>query len=151
MIRNNQNSEALRVLAKYHANGDDNDPLVRLEYNEIIQGLEMEEWNSQTCYSDYLREKNRPRLILLVLIAIGTNWVGNGIIAYYLSPILNTIGIRSTSQQAGLNLGLQVWNCKWNVFFFLLGDETETDCFMPVILSTSAALSVDKVGRDLSG
>ena len=100
------------MLSKYHANGDDNDPLVRLEYNEIVQGLEIEEWNSQTKYMDYFKEKNRPRLLLLVLIAIGTNWVGNGIIAYYLSPILNTIGIKSTSQQAGLNLGLQIWNRK---------------------------------------
>lgn len=75
-----------------------------------MENLRADQFNSETKYSDYFGPNNRPRLFLLVVIAIGTNWVGNGIISYYLSPILSTIGIRSTEQQAGLNLGLQIWN-----------------------------------------
>ncbi|KAE9570491.1 Lactose permease [Colletotrichum fructicola] len=126
LVRHGTSDEALQILGKYHANGDINDPLVRLEYEEIMENLRVDEVNSETKYTDYFLPNNRPRLFLLVVIAIGTNWVGNGIISYYLSPILSTIGIRSTEQQAGLNLGLQIWN---------------------LILSTSAALSVDRVGR----
>ncbi|KAF5502078.1 Rhamnolipids biosynthesis 3-oxoacyl-[acyl-carrier-protein] reductase [Colletotrichum aenigma] len=126
LVRHGASDEALQIPGKYHANGDINDPLVRLEYEEIMENLRVDEVNSETKYTDYFLPNNRPRLFLLVVIAIGTDWVGNGIISYYLSPILSTIDIRSTEQQAGLNLGLQIWN---------------------LILSTSAALSVDRVGR----
>ncbi|KAI8310472.1 Rhamnolipids biosynthesis 3-oxoacyl-[acyl-carrier-protein] reductase [Colletotrichum sp. SAR11_59] len=110
LVRHGASDQALQILGKYHANGDINDPLVRLEYEEIMENLRVDEVNSETKYTDYFLPNNRPRLFLLVVIAIGTNWVGNGIISYYLSPILSTIGIRSTEQQAGLNLGLQIWN-----------------------------------------
>lgn len=113
-MKHDQREKALNTLARYHANGDREDPLVRLQYHEIIAGLEIEEQNSQVSYFDYLKAGNRQRLFLLVVIAIGTNWVGNGIVAYYLSPILNSIGVTSTNQQAGLNLGLQIWNCELN-------------------------------------
>ncbi|KAL2838637.1 general substrate transporter [Aspergillus pseudoustus] len=126
LMKKNHRSKALQVLAMYHANGDEQDPLVQLEYSEIEMGLEMEEMSAHTGYLDYFKKGNRQRLFLLVVIAVGTNWLGNGIISYYLSPILNNLGITSTPQQAALNVGLQAWN---------------------LIISTSAALSVDKVGR----
>lgn len=111
-MKNERYEEAIAILAKYHANGVIDDPLVQLEHREIMQSIEAEQLNSQTAYSDFLKKQNHHRLFLLVVIAIGTNWVGNGIITYYLSPILNQIGMTSTSDQACLNLGLQVWNCK---------------------------------------
>lgn len=33
-----------------------------------------------------------------------------GIVSYYLAPILKNVGITSSSQQAGINLALQIWN-----------------------------------------
>jgi hypothetical protein len=86
--------------------------LAKLQFEEIIQALELERENSQTSYFDFFRGTNRRRLFLLAAIAIGSNWVGNGIVSYYLSPILNTIGVTSTNNQAILNVGLQIWNCK---------------------------------------
>lgn len=105
--------EAKAVLAKYHANGDFDDQLVCLEYQQILEGITAESLNSQTSYSDFLKKQNRHRLFLIIVIAIGTNWVGNGIITYYLSPILNQVGLTTTSDQAILNLGLQIWNCAY--------------------------------------
>ncbi|ETS78620.1 hypothetical protein PFICI_10682 [Pestalotiopsis fici W106-1] len=121
-----ESPRALEILAKYHANGDRDDPLVRLEYTEIIEGLETERVQSRVAYKDYLRAENRRRLFLIVVIAIGTNWVGNGIVSYYLSPILSQIGVTSTLQQSALNLGLQIWN---------------------FIISTTAGLNCDRIGR----
>lgn len=126
LMKVGKNDEALKVLADYHANGQRDDPLVQMEYHEIATALESELVNFQTSYLDLLKKKNHHRLLLLVTIAIGTNWVGNGIISYYLSPILNQIGVTSTYQQSGLNLGLQIWN---------------------LILSTTAALNCDRTGR----
>lgn len=78
----------------------------------------MEEQQSETRYADYLKPRNRHRLFLLIAIALGTNWVGNGIVSYYLSPILTSVGITSTAQQSELNLGLQLWNRETQLFFF---------------------------------
>ncbi|GFZ44900.1 hypothetical protein JCM24511_02626 [Saitozyma sp. JCM 24511] len=120
-------AEATRILGKYHANGDENDPLVQLECEEIKQALEDEEANSQTRYMDYFKTPgNRRRLFVVCIIAVGTNWVGNGIISYYLTPILASVGITETIKASGINIGLQFWN---------LG------------LSVWAALSVDSLGR----
>lgn len=33
-----------------------------------------------------------------------------GIVSYYLAPILNSVGVTDPVSQAGINLGLQVWN-----------------------------------------
>lgn len=38
------------------------------------------------------------------------NWAGNGIVSYYLSPILETVGITDPVSQSCINLGLQCWN-----------------------------------------
>lgn len=105
--------EARSVLAKYHANGKEDDPLVEYEFREILEALKAEEANNQTKYSDYLRGSgNRLRLLIIIVVSLGTNWVGNGIIGYYLAPILSTLGITSRDQQLSILIGLQVWNCK---------------------------------------
>jgi hypothetical protein len=112
LVKRGRQEAALDILAKYHANGDRQDALVLMEFNEIIEGIEMEQVNAQVSYLDYLKPANHHRLFLIVVIAVGSNWVGNGIISYYLAPILKQIGVTSTNQQAGLNLGLQIWNRK---------------------------------------
>lgn len=105
--------EARQILVKYHANGKEDDPLVEYEFREILAALEEESANNETRYTDYLRGPgNRHRLMILLVVAVGTNWVGNGIISYYLSPILNTLGVTETRRQLQILVGLQIWNCK---------------------------------------
>lgn len=118
---------ARAILVKYHANGKENDELVEYEYREILHALELENQNAQVKYSNFLKTPgNRKRLFINVIVAVGTNWVGNGVVSYYLSPILTTLGITKTTTQLQINIGLAVWN---------------------LIISTTAALLVDKVGR----
>lgn len=62
-------------------------------------------------YFDFFKPGNRQRLLILVSVAIGSNWVGNGVISYYLPDVLKSVGITSTLQQAYYNFGLQIWNC----------------------------------------
>ncbi len=38
------------------------------------------------------------------------NWIGNGIITYYLAPVLKLVGITDPAQVSGINGGLAVWN-----------------------------------------
>ena len=62
-------------------------------------------------YVDFVRTPgNRHRLLIIVSIGIMVQWSGNGIVSYYLSPVLMTLGVDSAVQRSALNGGLQVWN-----------------------------------------
>lgn len=71
------------------------------------------------------------------------NWVGNGIISYYLSPILTSIGIGSTRIQLTVLVGLQIWNC----MFIPQCQRPYILMLAKVIVATNAAMFVDKIGR----
>ncbi|KAL2865085.1 putative MFS sugar transporter [Aspergillus lucknowensis] len=111
LIHHDQTERALAILAKYHANGDQTDELVSYEYKEICHAIQLEEENSKTSFRDFLRTPgNRRRLLVLITMATGTNWVGNGIITYYLTPVLNLAGITNPRDISGINGGLAAWN-----------------------------------------
>lgn len=44
------------------------------------------------------------------MVSFFSQWVGNGIISYYLVKILDSVGITSSTQQTGYNGGLQIFN-----------------------------------------
>lgn len=114
LVDHDRTEQALQILADEHANGDVNDQLVRYEYEEIRQALQLEKENQKSKYIDFLKTPgNRRRLLVLVTMGTGSNWVGNGIIAYYLSPALKLVGITGADQIAGINGGLAIWSLIW--------------------------------------
>jgi hypothetical protein len=126
LVSKNRHREALHILAKYHANGDTNDQLVQFEYLEICHALELEkEAAKSTGWSTFFATKgNRHRLLICVLVGFMIQWAGNGIVSYYLAPILKSVGITSHVTQAGINLALQVWNA-----FFAFGGALSAERF----------------------
>lgn len=112
LISKGRKDEALAILARYHANGDQNDKLVQYEFLEICTAIEVEVSNkSRSKFSALFKTPgNRHRLLICLLVGIITQWAGNGIVSYYLAPILATVGITSPISQGGINLGLNVWN-----------------------------------------
>jgi hypothetical protein len=104
--------EALSILAKYHANGNENDELVVYEFNEMKTAIETEAAAvAGVSYLSFFRTKgNRKRLYILVCIGFCSQWVGNGVISYYLPQILATIGITSATAQTGVNGGLSIFS-----------------------------------------
>lgn len=50
------------------------------------------------------------------MVGFLSQWVGNGIISYYLVDILKSVGITSPTQQTGYNGGLQIFNLFAAVF-----------------------------------
>ena len=50
LMNKGKHTEALDILAKYHANGEVNDPLVQWEYQEINQALEAEATLNKSSY-----------------------------------------------------------------------------------------------------
>lgn len=106
--------EARRVLIEYHANGKDDDELAEYEFREICEALLEEDRSRQTKYIDLVKGSgNRHRLAINVIVAVGTNWVGNGIVSYYLSPILSSLGITSSAIQLEILIGMHCWNCAY--------------------------------------
>ena len=128
LINNGREDQALRVLTKYHCNGDTSDPLAQFEFNEIRQAIRIEkEINRRVTYKSlFTTPGNRRRMMAIIPYAFFSQWSGNGIISYYLNIALKGVGITSQSSQNLINGLLQLWN---------------------VITAYGGALSVDKVGR----
>ena len=101
LISQDRNEEALEVLAKYHANGNRNDPTVLFEFAEIRETLRRERVADKTSrYIDFLKTKgNRYRLFLLVTAGIFSQWSGNGLTSYYFGEIMNSIGVTERKTQ----------------------------------------------------
>jgi sugar porter (SP) family MFS transporter len=112
LISKGRHDEALRILAKCHANGDQNDELVQYEFAEICEAIEKEREAARTTgWAHFLETRgNRHRFLICVLVGFMIQWAGNGIVSYYLAPILNSVGVTSSTNQSSINLGMQVWN-----------------------------------------
>ncbi|KAL3433228.1 major facilitator superfamily domain-containing protein [Aspergillus tetrazonus] len=115
------------ILTEYHGNGDENDAFVRWEFAEIRETLRLEQEAASTGWKELIRTRgNRKRCLLIVLTAIFSQCSGNGLVSYYLSQVLKTIGFTDSKTQAEINGGLTIW------------------CFL---VSLAAAFLVDRFGR----
>lgn len=112
LIAKGRKSEALDILIKFHANGDAQDALVAFEFEEICETIQREaDAATGSSWKTFFSSRgNRHRLLICVLVGIMIQWAGNGIVTYYLAPILRSVGVSDPTQQALINLGLQIWN-----------------------------------------
>lgn len=72
LISRGNGAEAKRILVKYHANGDENNPIVDIEYSQIKEAiLQDTQYKRQGSYLDLIREKpNRRRLIIVTFCGL---------------------------------------------------------------------------------
>ncbi|CAK7212581.1 hypothetical protein SEUCBS140593_001551 [Sporothrix eucalyptigena] len=150
LIDHDRHEEALDMLAKNHANGSRDDELVKWEFEEICIALEDEKLNSQTRYLDFLKTPgNRRRLLVILTVASGGNWVGNGVITYYLTPILKLVGIGDTRTIAQINGGLAIFNL---IFAYIGSTNSERVGRRPLwLISTGGMLISITIITALSG
>ncbi|KAK6209867.1 lactose permease [Colletotrichum tabaci] len=129
LVAHGKTEQARAVFVRYHAGGDASSALVDYEIAEIEENLRLEtEAVRSSSYADLVRTApNRRRTLIAVLVGLGAQWVGNGVISYYLVLVLNTVGITQTKDQALINGLLQVFNWVAAVF--------------------AGAMMVDRVGR----
>ncbi|KAJ5717566.1 hypothetical protein N7488_003212 [Penicillium malachiteum] len=74
LVSKGRKEEASQILAKYHANGDMNDPLVQYEFREIEIALGIEQLSGEVSFMDSTKTKaNRHRLLILIAVGVGTN------------------------------------------------------------------------------
>lgn len=150
LVSKNRPDEAKKILAKYHANGDEDDELVILEFSEICASIELIRSNKFGWISLFATSGNRKRVFICFGLGLATQWVGNGIISYYFAPVLKTVGITSATQQQGINGGLQIYNWIVSIIAALLAERAgrrklflASSCsmlvFMIMVLACSAA------------
>ncbi|KAG1744002.1 uncharacterized protein EDB91DRAFT_1124164 [Suillus paluster] len=119
-------SQAARVLARYHANGgDERDPLVVFEMAQIRHALNVE--RELASGKSYLRcfstPGNRQRMFTIIWIAIFSQWSGNGLVSYYINTVLNGVGITTTRTKAAINGSLQIFNLASALLGTMLADK----------------------------
>ncbi|KFZ23138.1 hypothetical protein V502_02382 [Pseudogymnoascus sp. VKM F-4520 (FW-2644)] len=131
LIAKGKVEEARAILIYHHAGGDEQSPLVEFEMKEIQEALRLErEIKSATSFKDlFANTANRKRTFIAILLGFYTQWCGNGVISYYLTLFLNTIGIENATDQALINGLLQIFNFIIAVFV--------------------GALMIDRLGRRL--
>lgn len=112
LVANGHAERARATLVKYHAGGDEASALVAYEMGEIEETLRTERHlASETSYMDLLNSApNRKRTLIAALVGFFAQWNGVGVVSYYLTLVLDTIGITATSEQALINGLLQIFN-----------------------------------------
>jgi hypothetical protein len=118
LIAHGRQSEARKILVKYHGGGDENSPLVEFEMREIETAITREaDTLSQNSWLDLVRTPaNRKRTLIAFIVGWFAQFNGAGIISYYLFLVLNTVGITEPSRQTLINGLLQVSNWLSAVF-----------------------------------
>lgn len=98
------------------------------EYAEIKETIRLEQLiKKQTNYADFLKTKgNRYRLFLIASLGLFSQWSGGGLVAYYFSKIMKSIGVKNPNTQFEISGSLNV---------------------LSLIVSVSCAFAVDKFGR----
>lgn len=111
-ISKGQNEKALAVMAHVHAEGDANDEVVQLEYEEVKETIAIEKEAEQTGWLEIFKTKgNRHRLIILLSAGLFSQWSGNGLVSYYIYGVFKDIGITDADLQLKINGILNIWNC----------------------------------------
>ncbi|KAJ7610384.1 general substrate transporter [Roridomyces roridus] len=115
LVSKGKEKEAMRVLAYYHADGDEHDALVRYEFEEIKSAIEFDRTVAANVGwgSFFASPGNRKRVRIIVAIAFFSQWSGNGLVSYYLNKVLSQMGITDPTDQLLINGILNIWNLAW--------------------------------------
>ncbi|KAI9163591.1 Lactose permease [Paramyrothecium foliicola] len=127
LVAHNRHQEAAAILIKYHDPTTVDSPLVTREMAEIVQSIQHEQAAETTGWSALLSTPgNRKRTFIAVCTGAMAQWNGISVVSYYLTLVLDTVGITDSFDQTLINGLLQIFN-----FGAALG----------------AAFLVDKLGR----
>ncbi|KAK7207650.1 general substrate transporter [Myxozyma melibiosi] len=112
LISKGKHAQAREVLVKYHAGGNQDSVLVDFEMEEISRTIELERFAAkESSWANlWATPGNRHRLFITISLGFFSQWNGVGVVSYYLSKVLTSVGITSTTKQTLINGFLQLWN-----------------------------------------
>ncbi|KAG6863537.1 hypothetical protein C0991_005222, partial [Blastosporella zonata] len=125
MVSKGKDAQALKTLAYYHADGNEQDPLIRFEYEEIKAAIEFDREVAEKVgwVTLFATPGNRRRMRIIVALAFFSQWSGNGLVSYYLNKVFDGIGITNPTTQLLINGILQIWNMGWALLAAALVDK----------------------------
>ncbi|KAK5999471.1 hypothetical protein QM012_005472 [Aureobasidium pullulans] len=128
LVSMDRTEEARQLLAQWHDGGNEDSQLVNYEMIEITTTIQQEKnADASASYTEMFKTPgNRKRLFISVTLGVFGQWVGNGVVSYYLALVLETVGITNVTDVTLISGFLQLWNLIWCV---------------------AAAFSVDRLGR----
>ena len=128
LLSKDRNAEAHTMLAYYHADGNENDPIVQFEYEEIKETIRLEfAAKKSSSYFDFFKTKgNRYRLMLIISLGLFSQWSGNALFSYYANKVYEAAGVSGSKAGLGLDGGNKI---------------------LSLIVSISCALLCDRIGR----
>ncbi|KAH7018458.1 lactose permease [Microdochium trichocladiopsis] len=106
LISNDRDDEALAALKYYHGEGEETE-LVRLEYEEIRAAIDNEKSSKSTTWASMVSTPGNP---IITGMGFMSQWSGNGLVAYYLSRVMDSVGITDKNTQALVNGLINIWN-----------------------------------------
>ncbi|KAG6888902.1 hypothetical protein C0992_007141 [Termitomyces sp. T32_za158] len=104
LISVGRNDEARRILAKYHGDGNENAPLVQLEWKEFKEAIKLDASDKRWWdYSELFNSSNaRYRTFMMLLMGLFGQWSGNGL-GYFLTILFQNAGVNSQERRLVLN------------------------------------------------
>ncbi|KAH6698361.1 MFS sugar transporter-like protein [Leptodontidium sp. MPI-SDFR-AT-0119] len=111
LIHKGRNEEAIEAIALACADGNKDDPIVQVQYREIIDTLawEKEQGETLSLLQTVKTPGARKRMMLSLSVAVFTMLSGNNIISYYLGTMLTNAGITDSTTQLEINIILNAW------------------------------------------
>ncbi|KAH8894188.1 general substrate transporter [Thozetella sp. PMI_491] len=111
LVSKDRGDEAFAILQKYHSEGPDGEEFVRLEYAQIQSTLAQEkELASKFIWGDVFRDAPmRRRFSLGAILGFFTQWSGNGLTSFYMSRVLNLVGIKDPQRVQQVILSYTCW------------------------------------------
>jgi MFS family permease len=104
LIAKGKVSQAREILARYHTGGDTNHQLIEFEMAEISSAIEAEKAAASTKWSSLVSTPgNRKRTFIVVCVGAFAQWNGVAVVSYYLTLVLDTVGITDPDTQTLIN------------------------------------------------
>ncbi|KXG46868.1 Major facilitator superfamily domain, general substrate transporter [Penicillium griseofulvum] len=110
LISKDRYDDAFDILTKYHAEGDRSSVIVKAELAQIERTIKIELEESKQSWWDMFRTAGmRRRLFISAFLGLFTQWSGNTLVSYYLSDLLNMVGITDGVVKSKINIGIACW------------------------------------------
>jgi len=110
LISKGRGDEAMAILVKYHAEGDETSEFVKAEYVQIEKTLELEKETQNVGWAQLVATPGMRRRVLVgSFLGLATQWSGNGLTSYFLARILDNVGVHDNHTKNLINLGITCW------------------------------------------
>lgn len=156
-------AQGLQTLAKLHSNGNDDDPWVQAEFNQIQQSIAIEHEHAATRYAELFNTKASFRRIFLVLaLQASVQMTGVSAIQYFTPEIYAQIDIGTTDslKYQGISNVLSILAQACTVLFIdrlgrrwplILGNAINGVCFVIATAAIASFKSASPSGQNALG